>query len=531
MSLSKLKYIKDTLDKSIKESSVNKIEDYIKFLGKKQKEFIFSSGRKVVIIKGGARSGKTAVAKFAIPYLAEKIIPPSHPKYNDVGYGFIGSKTKQKAVEFYWEKLKYFNNLFNLNWKFDSQNHRIFSERTVLIFYGLKDLAQANYPFGFPLKFIFIDEPQTIDQKILKHTVEEAAITRTADYTPHSKIYMMANPAMVPASYLTTLFKNPECHVIHTTMHDNPMFHSKQWKEASTMRDGKIIKNESIDKFIERTCKLLQISVERSKTYPPTARQIWGRDIVDKERIVFFPTKDNLYEQLPNLPIGDWEIIMGIDIGYEDANAIVISYYNEHLGKCYVEYENSYKKQDVQSLATIVKRLQRKYDIHTITMDQAGAGAKNIAAEMESRYDIYGIVPAKKQDKKSYISILQAEINSRNILFKKSNLMNAKKHNIYPSIYEELPRIIWDENHKNFDRKKGYHSDRIDALIYSYRFIQHHFKKWKPPVPKELTYEEKLDKMAEDESYNYDETPNRVLKVKGFNFQRRRRLGLDQDFY
>ena len=501
-------HLKEQLDKK-----TISVDDYYNFLSPKQKQFLYRPNQKIInIIKGGARGGKTAVARFAVPWAVAKLRPDEH------GYGFIGAQTIKKGVEFYWDYLRTFcNGHLGLNWKFYKSDHTIKAGNTTIVFFSMGDRESAKFPFGYPTKWVFLEEPQTYNQDILKMFVEEVNMTRLLDFDPDSRVWMMANPSEIPNAYLTWLFKNKEVNTIHVTMHDNPYFKRPEWLK----------KNGSIKESILKRCRILGITYEESKEYPATARQIWGRDLPDKERRVFWPTEDNLYDKLPEIR-GRWERVMGLDIGYEDANAITVIFWNRATNKAYVEHEASFKKQDVESFARYVKEAQMKYNVGVITMDQAGAGAKNMALEMEKRYQIRGIIAAKKTDKKSYIKVLQSETNQRNILFKKSFLMRSSVDNRYPSIYEEMPKIIWNENFADFERKKGYHSDRIAALLYSYRHIHNTYKKTplKEAVP--LTLEEKIRLgMIDMQELN----PQKLLRKKrmvGFSERTRKRLNIGE---
>ena len=498
------------------------IEEYYEFLGPKQKEFVSSKGRSFVIMNGGARAGKTAAAKFCIPWAVKTVVPEKH------GYGFIGSQSIKKGVEFFWDYLEELcNEVLDLKWSFQKTKNTIKAPNTTIVFFGMGDRKSSKIPFGFPIKWIFLEEPQTYNQIILKEFIEEVSQTRLMDFKPHSKIWMMCNPSEVPNAYITSLIKNPYTHSIHTTMHDNPMFKSEEFLKE----------NGSIRALIEKNCKEIGITYEESKTYPPTARQIWGRSIADKDKRVFFPTEDNLYDELPSINVGKWKKVMGIDIGWNDANAIVVTYWNEDLGMAYVVYEDSFKQQDVSSLAEEAMKVKELYNTDIIVMDQGGAGAKNMAAEMQNRYGISGILKADKQDKKTYIKILQAEVNLRNVKFNRRFLMKKDidekgetgyKRNVKinkPSIFEEMPQVIWDDLHRNFDKKKGYNSDKVDALVYSYRYIHHHFKRKIPIKRPKLSYEDKL-RLGLPVTHA-GPPPLRAYQIRGFSENLQKRVGVD----
>ena len=75
-----------------------------------------------------------------------------------------------------------------------------------------------------------------------------------------------------------------------------------------------------------------------------------------------------------------------------------------------------------------------------------------------------GLIAAEKSRKLDYIKILRNEINIGRIKFKKDS-----------QIVEEMSQIIWNEKCDDMDSNNGLHSDLVDALIYSMRYIYNNY--------------------------------------------------------
>lgn len=465
-----------------------KFRDYLHHFSDKQRQFL-ESPKKFRVIKGGARAGKTAAAIFAV-FLDNETIGPGQE-----GHAFIASQTIDKGRELYWNKLQKISQRFNAGWKFlNSQNKIKTPEDTTIHFISLHSKSSAEIAQGFPTKFIHIEEPQLIKIPILDFFITEVTETRLIDFSKEGSCYrLMANPATYVNPLLKELYSGPLTECVHVTIFDNP-----KWKKEK----------RNIVEDVTNNAKKKGLTFEETKTDPAMARQYWGIDMIDEDKLVFNPNKENLYDSLPE-KIKTWHTVMGVDIGFHHQNAIVVCHYSHDTREIYIEYENGWSKQNVTQLGTQITMLAEKYNPSVIVVDQGGPGSKNIATEISTRYTNIHLEPAEKTDKVTWIKILQAEILERNVKFKKKNLMKMEyikdgktftKFNHYiklPSIYEEMDQILWNDRGDGFDDTEGIHSDRVDALLYAFRFIYSYIQRKKLPPDKILNEEEKEKKLID----------------------------------
>lgn len=167
--------------------------------------------------------------------------------------------------------------------------------------------------------------------------------------------------------------------------------------------------------------------------------------------------------------------ILGIDLGHNDALAMVLSCYGRHDGNYYiVASEKFYKLNDLGVFAQRLQYYRAKYNITHYTIDSAGSG-KLIVEDFRRRYRIPFMYPKSKTDKQDFIRQMNSDFVSGKI---KVIAANNKE------LIEEWQTLLLDREALEEGYKKEadkYHNDACDAALYGYSIAKHFG--WTPAAP------------------------------------------------
>ncbi len=200
---------------------------------------------------------------------------------------------------------------------------------------------------------------------------------------------------------------------------------------------------------------------------PTLRREYLNEWVLDMDSLwIRYKKETNNFDELPP-NIKKWNYIMGIDIGFKDADAIAVLAWSDECKETYLVEEVVVPKQDITALAEQIETVRKKYveltkdkqGIYKMVIDQGGLGLK-IAEEIRKRH-LIPVEPADKKLKAENVGILNDELRVGR--FKaKANSRFAKD--------SYLIQIDW--LHSRPDKiviKKEPHSDVIDAVLYAFR--------------------------------------------------------------
>ncbi len=225
----------------------------------------------------------------------------------------------------------------------------------------------------------------------------------------------------------------------------------------------------------------------------PTLRREWYNEwVLDVESLlVKYQADRNHYSELPPLA---WNYILGVDIGFRDADALAVLAWSDASPNIYLVEEEVTPSQDLSSLEQSINRMIQKYNPHTIVMDE-GALGKKIGEEFRRRKHI-PIKPADKTRKMENVAFLNEYLRAGKF-FAKSNSTFA----------QDSARVQIDWERSTPDRlavKDAFHSDIIDAVLYAFKESPAFTWQAEAPKPKHLTPEwfsaevERMEQEAEE---------------------------------
>ena len=445
-------------------------DEFLSIFNKKQKDYIVNKYKKrVTFFYGGRRSGKTRGNLGAMVYTDKFVFPEIH------GRIVYASQTADKAKDLCWGPMQVWNKELKLGWVFREKDNKIITRSNDIVMRGLKDIASAEKDRGEPIKLAIIDEPQSIKERILQYYDYNILEGGMRDFGEYARILYTGNPPHYLNEFLEREMNNPENKYIHTTMFDNPKYSRKSnidYLMSIIKRRGLIMEEDE-----NGNRSVFTVSD------PAYRREFLGERVQDEHLTIFHVNDYNFYDHLPEED--EYEKVMGIDVGHKDADAIVVIYYSRNTGKIYLHHEEEKSKQNIFELAERIVEVDKIHETSMKRIDEGGLGQK-ISHELQSRYNIY-LQPADKQNKMTYVEILKAEIDRGNFLFQRGS-----------ELAKEMNQIIYSDDKSKIDDKRGYHSDLLDATLYSFRYIYNYILNNK--VDKKKTFaEERIAKILKNQ--------------------------------
>lgn len=238
------------------------------------------------------------------------------------------------------------------------------------------------------------------------------------------------------------------------------------------------------------------------ETHPTLLREYKGLWVLDTESLLIkYSEEKNHYDAFPQ---GKWTYILGVDLGFRDSDALAVIAWGPHTPNIYLVEEIVTQGQDITQLSNQIEAMIKKYDIAKIVMDE-GALGKKIAEEIRRRKHI-PVQPAEKQRKMENVAFLNDYLRLGKFKAKKESRFAQDSMQVQVDYERSTPdRIVV---------KKGFHSDIIDAVLYSFREAPAFTYRPTPDKPKYGTPE--WGKAQEDamydaalEHFSNEESPDR----------------------
>lgn len=291
------------------------------------------------------------------------------------------------------------------------------------------------------------DEAQALPE-YLREAVDEVLMPSLMDHD--GTISLIGTPAPVPSG----------CFYEYTQ--------SSEWKPHRwTVFDNPYIKNPRV--HLERACRARGVA----ETDPSIQREFFGRWVYDPNALVFrFDAARNHYDRLPALST-PWEHVIGVDIGYEDADAIVVLAFNRASPAAYLAHEEVHRRQGITELAERIAAAVERFRPQSVVMDTGGLGRK-IAEELQRRHGL-PVKAAEKSRKLEFIELVNDAFRTGRLLVPRGC-----------RVAQDAMLVEWDR-----DRSKGeqrviserVHSDVLDALLYAFRESLHWLHEPDAPKP------------------------------------------------
>lgn len=221
---------------------------------------------------------------------------------------------------------------------------------------------------------------------------------------------------------------------------------------------------------------------EWQNDHPTLLREYRNRWVLDAESLwIRYNEKTNDYTSLP--AEHKWNYILGVDIGFNDADAIAVVAWSETSPVTYLVEESIKSKQGIQALINQIEFYQKKYNAYKIIMDEGGLG-KKVAEDFRQRFGV-PLEPADKSKKQTNVELLNDSLRLGKFKAKANTRFVQDSY---------LVQIDWLKSTPNkIVIKKSPHSDIIDAVLYAFKESYAYTHKPEPPQPPKWGSQEWLD--------------------------------------
>ncbi len=293
----------------------------------------------------------------------------------------------------------------------------------------IKRLKGRKYPG------VGIDEAQDFSTH-LQSLIDDVLAPSIADYTD-GWLALTGTPGPVPQGLFFDITQNKKYGFSHHewTLFENPYMPNPQ-------------------AFVND----LKTKREWTEDNPTLQREYLNKWVLDVESLwVRYNEKVNHYQELPKNHI--WNYIMGVDIGFNDADAIAVLAWSDTSPQTYLIEEKITKKQGLTELVEQMNAMNKKYNFIKVVMDEGGLG-KKLAEEVRRRHAI-NVEPADKARKQENVELLNDALRLGNFKAKEASRFAQDSY---------LVQIDWDKSTPNrIVIKKKPHSDIIDAVLYAFK--------------------------------------------------------------
>jgi hypothetical protein len=458
MAASKRK-LKETLAKrtAASKEQANKPEFNLEdFCFDKQLDFIQDKARFKTAVCS-RRAGKT------VSCAADLINTVLSNNQGDVLYATLNRKTAKRII---WKELLNINKKFQLGAHINNQELTLtfpHGDNPTIHVTGAKDATEIEKFRGMALRKVYIDECQSF-RGYITELVEDVFEPCLTDYD--GSLALIGTPGPIPAGFFYDAAHNAQWANFKWTMADNPHIELKSGK--------------TVDQI------LAELRERRGVTAndPSYMREYLGLWVQDFDSLVYhFKKERNLYNKLP----ADLTYVLGIDIGFHDADAIAVLGYSLETNRVYLVEEHIKRRQGITPLVNKIRELQDRYDPVKMVMDTGGLG-KKIEEEMRVRYTL-PVHAAEKNRKFEYIELLN------------DDLRTGRLQAFSNSVFEQDSYILqWnrDDPYK-LKISDGFHTDIGDAVLYGWRECKHYIEQ-----NREVKHHDKTDaymrQLEEDEA-------------------------------
>lgn len=293
----------------------------------------------------------------------------------------------------------------------------------------IKRLKGRKYPG------VGIDEAQDFGAH-LQSLVDDVLTPSISDYTD-GWLAITGTPGPVPTGYFFEITQEKRY---------GYSFHSWEQLDNPHMPNAQVFLDD------------LRAKRQWPENHPSFLREYKNQWVLDVESLWVRYREDlNHFQELPKEH--KWSYIMGVDVGFKDADAIAILAWSETSPVTYLVEEKITSKQGLTELVDQMNAMNKKYEIHKVVMDEGGLG-KKLAEEVRRRHGV-NVEPADKARKQENVDFLNDAMRLGKFKAKGMSRFAQDSYKV---------QIDWDKSSPNrIVVKKKPHSDIIDAVLYAFK--------------------------------------------------------------
>lgn len=323
------------------------------------------------------------------------------------------------------------------------------------------DQNEMNKLLGRKYRLVCIDEASmySIDLKNLVYGVLGPAMVDPNASGDSGTICLMGTASDFPRGlfYEITVGKEKGWDLFKWTAYDNP-YVARQWHEA-------------IEKIRRERPAYLET--------PQFKQWYLNQWVIDDEKLVYrFDMGRNLIPRMPHLPADGWTYVLGVDTGWEDDSAFVLTAYHLNDPFLYVPKVFKQKKMTFDDVTRKIEEFMRDSTMapHKIVID----GANKQGVESMRQRSSIPFEYADKLDKATFI-----ELANSDLIQSKIKIVDTSENR---SLWEEMSALVWVTDGDKIKYPKKEHpslaNHLCDAFLYAWRCGYHYSS---TPTEKKLT--------------------------------------------
>jgi hypothetical protein len=415
-----------------------------------QKAFIEDQA-KLKLLSCTRRAGKSMTAAIYLVYEAF-----TNPGCNCLALGL----TRESIKSILWKDcLHFLDNRFKLNARFNlTELTMTLPNGSIIRLTGVDaDERESTKLLGGKYRLVCVDEGSmyTIDLRNLIYGILKPAMTDPNAGGQRGTIAMMGTSSNFTRGlfYDVAIGLEPGWSVHTWSAHDNP-FIAKQWQE-----------------------ELDEIAAQRPLYMETPQFKQWylNQWVVDEEKLCYkFNEKKNIYSERPPLSHDSWTYVLGIDLGWEDETAFVLTAFHANDPHLYVVDCYAKKFMTLPMVEAKIKEYMADTEKSPSRIIIDGAAKQSIET-MRTRTSI-PFEFADKLGKESFIELLNSDLIQEKI----------KIHKNCTNLINELMSLVWmTEGDKiKFPKKENpsLPNHLCDALLYNWRMCYHYHSEPKAKV-------------------------------------------------
>lgn len=468
------------LNRRLKEKHDTVAFDITTFLFKEQLDFVRDPAPNKVAVCS-RRSGKT------VSCAAHLIETATLNKEVVCLYITLSRNNAKKII---WRELKKINRDFSLGGVENLSELSMTFPTTGSIIYlsGAKDTNEIEKFRGLALKLVYIDEGQSF-REYIKELIDDVLSPALMDYA--GTLCLIGTPGPIPTGYFHDCAEKANAWAKHSwTFFNNPFLTEK----------SKMTHQEMLDRELKRRGV--------GAADPSIQREWFGKWVLDSDSLLlhYNPALNHFVD----LPAASYNYIMGIDLGFNDADAIAILAWSENSNITYVVEEVVANKQGLTELVKQIQALQAKYPISKMVIDEGGLG-KKLAEEMRRQHGI-PVQPADKARKMENIAFMNDALRTGRLKAHEKSKFAQDTYLVEVDLDKSTPDKIRVSN--------KYHSDIIDAVLYAFK--ESPSFAYTPPVPKMQPSDPRWGKKQEADLWeaaqnHFEEAAEILRRQNGFD--------------
>lgn len=370
-----------------------------------------------------------------------------HPKSQCIYLGL----TLESAREIMWPVLHELNDKYQVGCTFlESKLIMKHPNGATLKLFGadqknfIKRLKGRKYPG------VGVDEAQDFGAH-LQSLVDDVLTPSIADYED-SWIALTGTPGPVPQGYFFDVTRNKKYGFSH---HEWDLMQNPHMPHPQEFLADLIAKRQW------------------PEDHPTLLREWRNKWVLDTDALwIRYNEKVNHFQELPKEH--KFNYILGIDIGFNDADALAVIAWSDTTPITYLVEEKVTKKQGITELVEQIEAIRKRYDIYKMVIDTGGLG-KKVAEEIIRRHSI-PLEAADKTRKQENVELLNDSLRLGKFKAKSSSRFAQDSY---------LVQIDWDKSTPDkIVVKKKPHSDIIDAVLYSFKESYGYTHRIEPEKPR-----------------------------------------------